>query len=478
MLKERFSNLLAIIINFNKINNKTGFEENEWSVLEHYYFLHALASFGMPSDKNWSDFEKSFPNLFRNKTANSVQKRIKLLKEEIEICLKSDKNEIKDFKNGDLSNKKIVKLTQKGALNLKRRFDFFKLLRDKIKTLNISSLNFEWREQPPVWWDSPKMDLDLLKGCLKYGVGNWVKLKGDKNYQFSNSPQISFRHIQKLLLNRFMSLGQFIISGKNNLSSNPIKNNYKNNFSFFLNNQSPKIASKMQTLTNQNSLLKIQKTPNNKTQIPFNFNNGNNKKENFLLKPNKIFKSIDIRPVPQNNSMITPSLLLQSIGNIEFLRSNFHNNSYIFPIGYKTVRKYISFVDPTKNCKYVNEILDGKSCPIFSVTCEHAPNSPIQQIHPTSAWKLVNSKIKLANPNKTVLVPIDGLERFGLNEPKIRSLIDRLPNVSKCKQYGSQFKVGSFGYPFNLNPVSNVGNNSRSKMLHKKNNVPPPPKNF
>lgn len=82
-----------------------------------------------------------------------------------------------------------------------------------------------------------------------------------------------------------------------------------------------------------------------------------------------------------------------SLGTIVYDRPAFHSKGYIFPVGFKSVRKLPSPSQPDKLINYYSEILDGGNAPIFKVT---AQNNEISFTEATSSgvWCTALCKIK------------------------------------------------------------------------------------
>jgi len=73
---------------------------------------------------------------------------------------------------------------------------------------------------------------------------------------------------------------------------------------------------------------------------------------------------------------------------------NFHTERYIYPIGFKSSRKYVSMKDGSSPILYVNEILDqGKNKPMYKVTPEDDPENPIVVDSSSAAWKQILEKV-------------------------------------------------------------------------------------
>lgn len=70
-----------------------------------------------------------------------------------------------------------------------------------------------------------------------------------------------------------------------------------------------------------------------------------------------------IYPIVVNNS-----LMIQSLGKIDYVRPNYHTEKNLFPIGFKSIREQNSMMNQGGRCHYVCEILDGGHKPLYRVT--------------------------------------------------------------------------------------------------------------
>ncbi|CAO3641825.1 unnamed protein product [Mucor hiemalis] len=73
-------------------------------------------------------------------------------------------------------------------------------------------------------------------------------------------------------------------------------------------------------------------------------------------------------PRDENGNVILPfqiaSLNVISLGKIESSRSQYHNDRYIFPIGYTAERTYMSMIDPSIQTTYMCRVEDGGEGPL------------------------------------------------------------------------------------------------------------------
>ncbi|KAJ3275418.1 hypothetical protein HDV01_000710 [Terramyces sp. JEL0728] len=100
------------------------------------------------------------------------------------------------------------------------------------------------------------------------------------------------------------------------------------------------------------------------------------------------------------------------------LKPGFHNDRYIYPIGFQTVRQYLSTIDPNNVTEYTSTVLDGGDGPRFQIVAkDDAANKIRNKDHSNSA---------------------SGPDYFGFTQPIITKLIQGLPNADQCTLYKFQ----------------------------------------
>jgi len=130
-------------------------------------------------------------------------------------------------------------------------------------------------------------------------------------------------------------------------------------------------------------------------------------------------------------------------------RPNFHSRNYIWPVGYKSTRKFPSISNPGEYVTYTSEIIDGGSGPIFQVTPSDDPSLVIKHATSSGVWCETLKLIK-----KRPTVSISGPEMYGFSDPTVKMLIQELENAHKCKNY--QWK--DFDSPNNNTQTTNTSN--------------------
>ena len=135
--------------------------------------------------------------------------------------------------------------------------------------------------------------------------------------------------------------------------------------------------------------------------------------------------------------MTTESESLLRVGSLTFVSlgqllphqlHNFHNQEYIYPIGYKVIRYYWSLQEPNKRTGYTCSIGENDNKPEFKVSTMVTENGEevektFTDVTARGAWMQVLVLIdKVRRDNKLVKVfpkHISGEDLFGLNEINI-----------------------------------------------------------
>jgi len=140
----------------------------------------------------------------------------------------------------------------------------------------------------------------------------------------------------------------------------------------------------------------------------------------------------------ENGNAILPIRLgvmtLHKLGKVVYDRDSFHNERYIFPVGYTLTRRYFSMLKLDEYVNYRCVVKDGGNAPIFEVTPEDAVDKKTSASSPTGAWISI---VKAVNEmrNKDHSNSASGPDYFGFTSSTIAKLIQDLPNAKKCKNY-------------------------------------------
>lgn len=120
---------------------------------------------------------------------------------------------------------------------------------------------------------------------------------------------------------------------------------------------------------------------------------------------------------------------LLSLGHIVPRNPNFYGERYVYPLGYKIIRRYRSTVSEDEESGYICEIKEHNNKPEFVVTCIDT-GKVYSGASPTAPWiKIINDIHETSENQKRK--SISGPELFLLNNKKIMELISKLPNFDK-----------------------------------------------
>eukprot|EP01080_Neovahlkampfia_damariscottae_P000097 gene97-4346_t len=158
--------------------------------------------------------------------------------------------------------------------------------------------------------------------------------------------------------------------------------------------------------------------------------------ENNVIESSKEFQKQEEKiDLPLNLGVVT----ILSLGKVD-VRKNFHNDRYIFPVGYKSERNYNSYINPSEKVQYTCEILSDENTesPVFKVTPNDDPTQSFTSTTPTGAWTPIIKKVQESRKKiggKRQYSTVSGPEYFGLSNPKCRELLNSLENADKCESY-------------------------------------------
>jgi F/Y rich C-terminus/F/Y-rich N-terminus len=157
-------------------------------------------------------------------------------------------------------------------------------------------------------------------------------------------------------------------------------------------------------------------------------------KESQMYKSEKDADGNVVFPIPLG------VLTIENLGEVDRLRSTFHTDRTIYPIGYRALREYTSMVNVERTCSYVCEILDNgeeEGAPVFRVTCMDQPDTPFNSASPSGCWTNVLTAVRDATPadRKRSYVNVSGPEYFGLTNALVQELVQDLPGADSCHKY-------------------------------------------
>ncbi|KNC49964.1 uncharacterized protein AMSG_11904 [Thecamonas trahens ATCC 50062] len=124
-----------------------------------------------------------------------------------------------------------------------------------------------------------------------------------------------------------------------------------------------------------------------------------------------------------------------ALGKIVHDRPGFHSTKYIWPVGFRSVRKFPSIVDPEVRVPYYCEIADGGHKPIFRLTPSDRANEAFEGDSATGVWRQALASV---NDTKIRLGQTDNMLLFGFANNTVAFLIQNLPKADKCPLYRKQ----------------------------------------
>lgn len=146
--------------------------------------------------------------------------------------------------------------------------------------------------------------------------------------------------------------------------------------------------------------------------------------------------------VAKDTCMQRGSLLVVSFGTVNSFINAFHSTRYIFPVGFRALRRFWSYRNPLKCVLYECTIHDVEGAPKFIVTAEDDAENAVSANDPSKAWEEVMQRF-----------PADAARRgdscwreemFGFTAWVV-SAMEGLMGASACAQYNFQFHARTSG---------------------------------
>jgi len=163
----------------------------------------------------------------------------------------------------------------------------------------------------------------------------------------------------------------------------------------------------------------------------------------------------------ETNNLRVGSLTFISVGQLlPHQLHTFHNEEYIYPIGYKILRYYWSMRNVNKRCNYYCFIQEMDNKPEFCIEVVEAGHDSVTYTDSTcrDVWMKVLSQVedlrKDARCTKVFPDYIIGEDLFGLTEPNIIKVLESLPGIESLTDY--TFKYGRnpmLELPLAVNPT-------------------------
>ncbi|KAF9427259.1 hypothetical protein BGZ76_002400, partial [Entomortierella beljakovae] len=127
-------------------------------------------------------------------------------------------------------------------------------------------------------------------------------------------------------------------------------------------------------------------------------------------------------------------ITILDIGRVIHDREAFHNDRYIWPVGYKMSRLYNSMINQQGLTTYTCSVIDDGDAPKFQIDAGDQPGKPIIAGTATGAWthvvKAANAIRKRDHSNSA-----SGPDYYGFSNATIAKMIQDLPGVEKCESY-------------------------------------------
>ncbi|KAI8600368.1 F/Y-rich N-terminus-domain-containing protein [Dissophora ornata] len=170
------------------------------------------------------------------------------------------------------------------------------------------------------------------------------------------------------------------------------------------------------------------------TQKPKRLHNTSKLKPALTMKVRKV-QAIERDEARNVKLPVTVGIItIMNLGHVVYDRDAFHNERYIWPVGYKMSRSYNSMIDPHQQTTYTCSVIDDGEAPKFQIDAEDQPGKPIIAGTATGAWthivKAANLIRKRDHSNSA-----SGPDYFGFSNATIAKMIQDLPNADKCKSY-------------------------------------------
>ncbi|KAJ2159310.1 hypothetical protein GGF46_003102 [Coemansia sp. RSA 552] len=153
-----------------------------------------------------------------------------------------------------------------------------------------------------------------------------------------------------------------------------------------------------------------------------------------------------VQPVPRDRDgnyempVQVGVLMVLRLGRVVWDRDVFHNERYIWPVGYTVQREYYSMVDPDREVIYTCWVSEGKDAPLFHIEAEDMPDSPVTAPTATGAWTTVLRRVNQIR-HRVHSNSASGPDYFGFSHPTIAKMIQDLAGSDKCRAYVRQHFV-------------------------------------
>lgn len=137
------------------------------------------------------------------------------------------------------------------------------------------------------------------------------------------------------------------------------------------------------------------------------------------------------------------ALTIYNLGKVVRDSEHFHDQQYIWPEGYTSIRSFPSAKDPDAFVDYKLQVLRNpltQSLPMFRVT--PADDSPVEGATPYACWKKAFVRLRKAHEKAGKIPELDkrmqfrsAAHMFGFSNPRVSKMIQGLPNARACTKF-------------------------------------------
>ncbi|XP_024377604.1 uncharacterized protein [Physcomitrium patens] len=139
------------------------------------------------------------------------------------------------------------------------------------------------------------------------------------------------------------------------------------------------------------------------------------------------------------------ALTILSLGNVVRDSEHFHDQQYIWPEGYTSVRSFPSAKDPDAFVDYKMQVFRDpltQSLPTFR--CTPADDTPVEGPSPYACWKKAFHRLRKAHKKVGKIPELDkrmqfrsAAHMFGFSNPRVSKLIQALPGARACTKFAN-----------------------------------------
>ena len=127
--------------------------------------------------------------------------------------------------------------------------------------------------------------------------------------------------------------------------------------------------------------------------------------------------------------------VLQSIGELMTDNNNFHNENWIYPVGYIATRVYAHPKNPRRKCVFTCKILNNSGVPQFQII----PDSEYDHVFFGDSANICHigllEAIASSADIKNLQIRPQGEKFFGLSNATIMQMLQSKPNFKKLKNF-------------------------------------------